>query len=404
MKRLSKQLAVLLLIVSVCFSPTFHVFAEEIIESPEPTPIVSPTVSPEQTPLISSSPIPESTSQSIPQTIQSSPDQSNDPDTNRTTPNNQINSDNELSPEEQIILETGAAVPEDEVNASTTEADASQIETPEISTDNTASTTNAVTVGSSTGDNLASSTASSTIITGHGIANANVTNVNNVNTVNSNTTIGIINQNGAEGHADLRDILSGSSTIPFADTSTSVTATNTANVTNTVIVRANTGDNHATGTDSLIDTGNAYANANIINILNANIIDSNLIMVIFNSFGNWNGDIVLPTEAAFQEFLKNYPGYSNSTSPLLVDHSNTATVSNNASTDAMSGNNSTSGENGLIQTGDAETGTNIINEVNQNYVGGNAVNLIFRFLAIGMVQFITCPLFLTLRVLHLVFN
>lgn len=73
----------------------------------------------------------------------------------------------------------------------------------------------------------------------------------------------------------------------------SVTSANTANVTNNVSVFALTGDNYAASGSgaAAIQTGDAYASANTVNVINTNIIGTNWILAIFNIFGNFSGNI-----------------------------------------------------------------------------------------------------------------
>ena len=47
------------------------------------------------------------------------------------------------------------------------------------------------------------------------------------------------------------------------------------------------------------------AAGNILNIANTNIVDSNYMMVVFNNFGSWNGDFILPGADYFSNVLNN---------------------------------------------------------------------------------------------------
>ncbi|MBX4198253.1 DUF11 domain-containing protein [Candidatus Parcubacteria bacterium] len=245
-----------------------------------------------------------------------------------------------------------------------------------VETENTATATNTSTTDALTGTNTASSTATSTIDTGNAYANSNTINVVNVNVTNSDALISILDSFLEDDtYVDLRDIdftsaLSGNTHLHSS-------TTNNALINNTTIVRSNTGNNNATGTDSLILTGDAYANANIINLANLNLIDSNYLMLIFNNFGSWSGDIVLPTQDFFEQFLRSTT-HPNSTSPIISNNNNTADITNTVTTDATTGENNASGDSSIIATGDARAGSNVINDVNQNIIGGSAVALVFR--------------------------
>jgi uncharacterized repeat protein (TIGR01451 family) len=69
---------------------------------------------------------------------------------------------------------------------------------------------------------------------------------------------------------------------------------NEANVTNNVNVTANTGQNTATGNHdgSNITTGNAAAIANLLNLVNLNILGSRWFMGMVNVLGSWGGKVI----------------------------------------------------------------------------------------------------------------
>lgn len=77
-------------------------------------------------------------------------------------------------------------------------------------------------------------------------------------------------------------------------TSLEVVNNNTASVTNNINVEANTGNNQIEGKHSEINTGNANANANVVNIVNTNIIGNNWFFGVINIFGNFLGNIIFP--------------------------------------------------------------------------------------------------------------
>src|SRR5207302_369486 len=83
-----------------------------------------------------------------------------------------------------------------------------------------------------------------------------------------------------------------SSTPSTAATNTWLDSTSTAAIDNRVQVSALSGQNAIDNAGTaLINTGNALASANIINIANQNIIGKNWILAIIDIFGNFNGDI-----------------------------------------------------------------------------------------------------------------
>jgi len=72
-----------------------------------------------------------------------------------------------------------------------------------------------------------------------------------------------------------------------------VTNNNEAVVNNNVSVFALTGGNYASseGGSTTIETGNAAASANIVNVVNTNVLGRNWVLAIFNIFGDWSGNI-----------------------------------------------------------------------------------------------------------------
>jgi uncharacterized repeat protein (TIGR01451 family) len=88
---------------------------------------------------------------------------------------------------------------------------------------------------------------------------------------------------------DFPGLLAGARTL---DTDSSVNATNTVRINNTISVDANTGTNQIHQSDTaLISTGNAYAGANVINVANANVIGRNWMLGIINIYGNFTGNL-----------------------------------------------------------------------------------------------------------------
>lgn len=71
-----------------------------------------------------------------------------------------------------------------------------------------------------------------------------------------------------------------------------VTTDNATQITNNVSVMALTGENQIDGgTGATIETGDAYAAANTINVANTNVIGKNWLMAVVNIFGDFNGNI-----------------------------------------------------------------------------------------------------------------
>lgn len=186
------------------------------------------------------------------------------------------------------------------------------------------------------------------------------------------------------------------------------TQTNVANIANNLDVTANTGDNSAENNTAgfsnggnVVESGDAAIDVNVINIANSNVYGDDTWWLVFvnDASGNWVGYIVGQPEGATMagsagtEFIvgadgtiiaKNSGNGANSTNDASVattnttttTQTNTANVTNNITMVANTGTNSTSYNTGganSIKTGDANVMANIMNFVNNNFVGGKVV-------------------------------
>ncbi len=297
----------------------------------------------------------------------------------------------------------------------------------------TSSTTNEAELGSNasstaeTGDNQAEGGEGlATIVTGVAIATANVINVVNTNIFNSVGLIVFLNQLFGGGfdfrNLDLSYFFDDPATTSGTPTGCNssgtgcesectlltclnssqlnVVNTNTATVTNSVIVRARTGENVASSTGdggAQIQTGDAYAAANVLNLVNTNVINSKYLVVSFNNFGNLVQDITLPTASFFHTLLgrgATMPSLNSST--FDVHNTSTTTFNGDTTASADTGNNtaltgtstitdygatstSTSTPQGAeIQTGNAYSMANSVTQANTNIVGATSLMMLFR--------------------------
>ncbi|MDQ3018755.1 MAG: hypothetical protein M3Q64_02705, partial [bacterium] len=144
-------------------------------------------------------------------------------------------------------------------------------------------------------------------------------------------------------------------------------------VENNVGVVGNSGGNSISGLeveDSTIKTGNVNALVNILNIVNTNLVNSTWTIASFNVFGDWDGDLVMPSQMYFRDAMT--IGASDNSDVditeiqrVLVDVKNTneADIENNVVTDADTGSNgivatgTTDGEGGDIEESSIDTGT-----------------------------------------------
>ncbi|MBP6881024.1 MAG: hypothetical protein KBC35_00135 [Candidatus Pacebacteria bacterium] len=256
----------------------------------------------------------------------------------------------------------------------------------EVTATNTATTTTEVEVLADTGENVASGSNVS-IDTGDAVAYADILTVVNTNIVDSDGLIDFINTTLGYADFDMRDeymlIYSDFDTslsTPACDlsvcndSSTIVNTDNSANIQNDVTVTANTGGNVATGDTAAITTGDAYASANLINVANTNIIESNYLLLVFNNFADYAGDIILPNSDFFSQLLAGSGGVSNAS--IAID--NSADITNATAVTADTGNNEAIGGVTNITTGDVGARSDVTNLINQNIIGGSAFSMLIR--------------------------
>jgi uncharacterized repeat protein (TIGR01451 family) len=148
---------------------------------------------------------------------------------------------------------------------------------------------------------------------------------------------------------------------------------NAADVDNSVIALADTGNNTIETTqaegDLLIETGDAIAIANAINLVNTNIIGNNWIFFMVNVFGEWLGDLIVPGEG-----LIRLPA-EGSNAILDAGIVNEASVTNDTQTQAGTGTNDINEANiagdAAVGTGEAQSQSNALNLVNTNIIRNN---------------------------------
>jgi len=253
---------------------------------------------------------------------------------------------------------------------------------------NTASTTNDTSAAADTGGNTAAAGGgSASVSTGSAFASANVINVINTNLINSSGLLAFLNLFFTGGGISLDSPAinalfgGGSAGCSFEDCDSgtlNVSNDNTATTTNTTVVEASTGGNTAAaGGDAAVSTGDAAASANVVNVINTNLIDSHYLLVALNNFGNLGGDITLPGAAFFEQLMAGQGGTGGS-----VSNSNTATVNNTTSAAADTGGNTASSTGGgaSVTTGAALSQATTFNQVNTNLTGGSTVFMLVNIM------------------------
>lgn len=253
---------------------------------------------------------------------------------------------------------------------------------------NDAVAANTVAAAADTGSNTLADAGLAVIETGNAAALANVVNVLNATIIDSDGLLLFLNRLGASsGHIDLRKLglfatttendgaICGSCVAANRDFASA--ASNTAALINDIAVNASTGANVIRRTrDGAIETGDAYAAANVVNAVNTTITDSEYLLLTFNNFGDWRGDIVFPGKKFFESWRGRNPAISGKTD---IGNTNDASITNNLQTEAASGGNAAGADRRAdVKTGDSRASASVLSAVNQNFTGGNTLNLLVR--------------------------
>lgn len=256
------------------------------------------------------------------------------------------------------------------------------------SSTNNATTTTNVEVTADTGNNNANGNTVS-IDTGEAVAISNVLNVVNTNVINSDGLVEFVNDVLGYNDFDIRDTFEDIYTHPdTANTTTPcnlsgcdnggidalIDNTNNAYITNNVSVTAQTGGNSTDGDVSSINTGNAYAASNILNVANSNITDSNYLLLVFNNFDDYAGDILLPNSTFFNEYFAGSASYGDT----YVENNNQASIQNSVTTVADTGGNNATGTDAHINTGSSISTSIVENNVNTNLFNQNSFSMLIR--------------------------
>lgn len=189
---------------------------------------------------------------------------------------------------------------------------------------------------------------------------------------------------------------------------TTISQTNDVNIDNTLNVLSTTGDNETSfntasfsNADNVIQTGDATIDVNVVNIANTNKTGGDTWWLVFinDVAGNWVGKILGAPEGATMagsngtEFtttadgaitVRNTDNGAGSTNTSSVSNSqtttiiqnNSANITNNLTLSANTGGNEASfntGGDNYIKTGNANVMANLVNFVNNNFVGSNVV-------------------------------
>ncbi len=238
---------------------------------------------------------------------------------------------------------------------------------------NYAYVTNDIASAAITGQNLINTPSqSATINTGDAFSAISLLNKVNFTVINSQIHLVTINIFGN---------LSGNIILPDPNASTNCSGcgvdmniNNTAQVSNNLNSTADTGDNSiiATGSAS-IATGNAQSSVNSLNLINTNVLGTNAEILFINNFGTWNGNFIgwgnfNPTLGGASLVFYNFSPNQNTSGSGQINLSNTAFVQNNVSSLALSGDNSITGNDSSISTGNSFSAISLMNFINTNFI------------------------------------
>ena len=220
-----------------------------------------------------------------------------------------------------------------------------------------------------------------TIDTGEVNLYANVLNINNTNLINSEIVEIFENFNDLSSNL----LLNSPETDPY-DVSRSIARTmcgeltcesvntfklsndNSADIKNDVSLEGISGDNEIKNIEkrALIRSGNVNVVVNILNIVNANLVNSRWTIAAINIFGDFEGDLVMPSEMYFNGYSRlggaaSAPAELETIEKITIEvtNKNDAVIDNNVKLDTDSGTNKINGTGGLGGTDGEATDANI---------------------------------------------
>ena len=373
---------------------------EEVSPPPEPTPTEDVTVTGTPTPEPTVEPTPtEEVTVSVTVTGTGTPTPTETP-----TPTPEIIiEENQASVSGELTsgANTGGNVTEGATEAEVTTGEAAaggELETatnvtvgeiphPQETHDNQADAENKVDVAATSGQNSAVEIKEDVKIdTGNSKAWANVVNLINANIVGSDFAVIALDIVGdSDEEIDLNQVwqdilaLDESGSLAFGEEISlnnlklTILNINQADLTNDVSVTAVSGGNSIENSgDAQIKSGDAVAAANLVNVVNANILGGKFVIGMINILGNYRGNIILPRKELF--------GTGKSGARLVAwVNQNEAIVENEAQAGANTGGNESEGTGNLTTTtGDATAVANVFSVTNTDIMANNWMFLLFN--------------------------
>ncbi|HEY0964231.1 MAG TPA: hypothetical protein VGE31_00335 [Candidatus Paceibacterota bacterium] len=284
--------------------------------------------------------------------------------------------------------DTGVSTTSDDTVATTSDTTTEDTDTPVVpvneltsTTTEIAATTTTVTSSTTAPTTTSATTSTTTIESGTAVALANIINIVNSNFINSDGVVFFSNfLDAITGSLDFRKLYDsmaefGCSLTSCDQNDTTVNISNNALIENFLLLQALSGGNLIAGgaDNGVINTGDAYAGLNLINVANMNFVDSDYLLVTLNAFNDVNGDIIFPSLDMLLSSLAYSPESAN------INLTGNANVNNDLTVDADSGNNDLVTSNGgTISTGASGATSNVFNQLNSSLIGGQNVTIMFR--------------------------
>jgi hypothetical protein len=238
---------------------------------------------------------------------------------------------------------------------------------------------NAIVVQAASGNNEINGGDTSIISTGDAYAGLNLVNLANTNFVDSQYLLITLN-----AFKDLKGdiVFPGINTLFGSNKATSspsgINTLQNADINNKVKTDAEAGGNEIEAEKGTIRTGDAASSSNVFNQINTSLAGGDTLSVLLRVHGNWAGELFgAPKGLDWQKgenglfFLTNQNSNSGS-SGNTVSGTSTASIDNDLTVGALSGDNKITGaKTALITTGNAFAGVNLINIANANVIGRN---------------------------------
>jgi len=246
-----------------------------------------------------------------------------------------------------------------------------------ISNENYAYLSNDIVSVANTGGNSVAGADTAYVNTGNAYSAISLLNKVNLTVINSELHLITINIFGKlSGNIILPDQTINHS--PCSNCSYPVDISNIANVENNVSSTAVTGQNKIEGNGlTAIQTGDALAVSNILNLVNSNYIGVNLTNLEIINYGNWQGSFLGWGDLVKQNALGGVEITSLGSECATcggggVNVNNYAEILNNISSSANTGGNDINANSATIRTGNAVSQVSLFNLVNSNFIGTNA--------------------------------